>query len=258
MAKTILLIFVGILFIFIFNPPLFIFGQQISPEEIIQSYDELMRGESCQGDFTMIITTASWQRKLELTVFTKGKEKTLIRINSPAKEKGITTLRIKNEMWNYLPAVEKTIKIPPSMMLQPWMGSDFSNDDLVKENSIVDDYYHQIIEETKIDGYDVYVIKSIPKPTAGVTWDKRIFWIRKDGYIPIREEFYAKNNKLIKVLEYSQVKKISDRIIPTRWEMVSKIKNDHRTIIIVNDNVKYNEPINDNIFSLQSLKSNKL
>jgi len=156
-------------------------------------------------------------------------------------------------MWNYLPSVEKVIKIPPSMMLQPWMGSDFANDDLVKESSIVNDYTHKIISEQNIDGHPVCKIELTPKPNAAVIWGKIIYWVRKDDYIPLREEFYNEKMKLIKLLEYSDIGKVSDRIIPRVWRMKSIIKPNHYTIVRLVD-VKYNIPIDESIFTLANLK----
>lgn len=230
-------------------------SQEISAKDIVKRSDDLMRGKSSEGKYTMTIITPNWQRCLKLYVYSKDRDKMFIRILSPAKEKGITTLRVENEMWNYLPSVERTIKIPPSMMLQPWMGSDFANDDLVKESSVVEDYDHKIIAEENIDGKEAWKIELTPKPHAGVVWEKRIMVIRKGDFIPVRDEFYGKGGSLIKILEYSKVKKISDREIPTHWQMTSKIKKFNRTIIEVDEDVVYNKPINDSVFTLQNLKS---
>jgi outer membrane lipoprotein-sorting protein len=232
-----------------------VFSQDLSPREIVKYSDDLMRGDTQEGIYEMTIKTPTWERTLRLYVKSKNRDKMFIRILSPSKEKGTTTLRLKNEMWNYLPQVERTIKIPPSMMLQPWMGSDFANDDLVKESSVVDDYEHALLKKEKIDGEEIYVIVLTPKPKAGVVWNKRIIKIRKKDFIPLRDEFYGKDNKLIKVLNYSKIEKISDRTIPTHWEMISEIKKGHRTVIEVDKKLVYNAPINDNAFSLQSLKN---
>ncbi len=228
-------------------------AENSTARELIKRSDELMRGKSIAGIYSMEINTPRWKRKLSLQVYSLGREKIFIRILSPAKEAGIATLRIKNEMWNYLPSVERVIKIPPSMMLQPWMGSDFANDDLVKESSIVNDYTHKIISEQDIDGHPVCKIELIPKPNAAVIWGKIIYWVRKDDYIPLREEFYNEKMELIKLLEYSDIGKVSDRIIPRTWKMKSIIKPNHYTIVKL-VNVKYNTPIDESIFTLANLK----
>ncbi len=252
MKKALALTFLAF-FLTTFVP--FSFSQTMSAQEIVKRSDDLMRGDTQEGKYVMMIFTPNWERRLELYVYSKGRDKIFIRILSPAKEKDTATLRVGNEMWNYLPQVERTIKIPPSMMLQPWMGSDFANDDLVKESSVVNDYTHEIIEEKTIDGEPVYCVKLTPKPDAAVVWDKRIMWIRKNDFIPVRDEFYGKNDKLIKVLTYSKIKKISDRLIPTRWEMVPERKKGRRTIIEVHESVVYNGSIEETVFSLQNLKN---
>lgn len=226
---------------------------ELTAKEIVKLSDDLMRGDTNQGIYTMQVITPSWQRELKLDVYNKGRNRTLIRILSPAKESGVGTLRIDNEMWNYLPQVEKTIKIPPSLMLQPWMGSDFANDDLVKESSIVDDYTHYIEKTGLIDDRIIYKIVLTPKPDAAVTWGKLVRWIRKDDFMPMREDFYDEHGKPIKVLLYSDFGQISDRAIPKTWTMISKIKPGNSTIIRLID-VVYNEEINDNVFTLQNLK----
>lgn len=226
---------------------------ELSGREIVRRQDDLMRGDTLKGRYIMTVTTPSWQRRLELDVWAQGRDKTFIRILSPAKEAGIGTLRIKENMWNYLPKVERTIKIPPSLMLQPWMGSDFANDDLVKESSIVNDYIHRILTEENIDGNIAYKIELIPRPEAAVIWGRLIFWIRKKDFLPLREEYYSEKGKLIKILEYSAIKKMSDREIPTVWKMTSVTKEGCQTIIEVIDAV-YNQPVSEEIFTLGNLK----
>lgn len=228
-------------------------SEELGGRQIVKNSDDLMRGDTSSGRYIMTVTTPGWTRRLKLDAWSAERDKTFIRILSPAKEEGIGTLRIKENMWNYLPKVERTIKIPPSMMLQPWMGSDFANDDLVKESSIVYDYTHNILAEENINGEMSYKIELIPKPQAPVTWGKIIFWIRKGDFVPLREEFYKEGGKFIKVLEYSQVKRMSDRSIPTIWKMTSMVKEGHFTVIEVVDAV-YNRPIDENIFSLANLK----
>lgn len=229
-------------------------AQELSAQEIVKRADDLLRGNTSQGTYKMTVTTPNWTRTLELSAYSEGKNKTFIRILSPAKEAGITTLRIDNNMWNYLPKVERTIKIPPSMMLQPWMGGDFTNDDLVKESSVVHDYTHKIIAQENFDSQPAYKIELLPKPDAAVTWGKLIFWIRKLDFVPLKEEFYDEHGKLIKVLKYSRIKKMSDRTIPTIWTMKPVTKEGCSTVIEVKD-VIYNQPVNKNVFSLANLKS---
>ncbi|MCA9403337.1 MAG: outer membrane lipoprotein-sorting protein [Candidatus Omnitrophica bacterium] len=221
--------------------------------EIVKKSDDLMRGDTAQGIYIMEITTPSWTRTLELSVFSKGRDRVFIRILSPAKEADTGTLRLDNEMWNFLPRIEKVIKIPPSMMLQSWMGSDFANDDLVKENSIVEDYTHRIVAEETLNGHATYKIELIPKPGAAVIWGRLDYWIRRADFVPIRQDFYDERGRMVKRLDYSDIEQVSDRTVPRTWLMTNLLKDGKSTRIYLKD-VVYNQPIDDNIFTLSNLK----
>lgn len=227
-------------------------ADELTAQEIVKRSDDLIRGNTCRGTYSMTITTPGWQRELTLAAYSTGRERMFIRILSPAKEAGTGTLRVKNEMWNYLPSVEKTIKIPPSMMMQPWMGSDFANDDLVKESDIVRDYTHSIIDEAMFNGHPVAKILLLPKPDAGVIWGSIIRWIRKDDFVPLKEEYYSERGQLVKTLEFSDIEPVSDRVIPRTWRMTSAVKEKHSTVIRLID-VQYDLPVDDGIFTLTNL-----
>jgi outer membrane lipoprotein-sorting protein len=233
------------------------YGQQqvdVSAKEVIRKMDLILRGDSSFGLYQMSITDPDWQRTLTLKAWEKRKShKTLIRILSPPKEEGIVTLKIMLEMWNYLPRVERIIKIPPSMMLQPWMGSDFTNDDLVKASSMVNDYTHKILAEEKLQGHDAYKVELLPKPDAPVVWGKIMAWVRKADSMPLRQEFFNEQGELIRVLVFSAIKEVRGRVIPTHWEMTPIKKKGRKTVMQVLD-LQIDLPIEDSVFSLRNLK----
>jgi outer membrane lipoprotein-sorting protein len=147
-------------------------AQEPDGRELVERVETLLWGKTLQGEFEMTIATPRWQRTLALRAWMERPKRSFIRILAPAKEKGIGSLRIGAEMWNYLPNIERTIKIPPSMMLQPWMGSDFTNDDLVKQSSAVDDYTQRILRTETADGAAAYVVEALPRPDAAVVWGR--------------------------------------------------------------------------------------
>ncbi len=235
------------------STPVIAEAELIDGKEIIRRMDLLMRGDTSSGVYEMTIRDPGWERTLRLRVWEKRKEKkTFIRILSPSKEEGIGTLKIGFEMWNYLPKVEKTIKVPPSMMMQAWMGSDFTNDDLVKESSIVEDYVHRVIREFKIEGFDAYQIEAVPRPDAPVVWDKIFYWVRKGDYVPLRQEFYSEKGELIRVMTFSDIKEMGGRVIPTLWRMRPVKKVGRETTLRVID-VEFDRSIDDEIFTLRNL-----
>ncbi len=230
------------------------YAKKISGQEIIQHIEKLLWGKTSQGRYSMTITTPYWQRTLEMQMWMERPEHTFIRILSPRKEKGIGSLRIKNEMWNYLPKVERTIKVPPSMMLQPWMGSDFTNDDLVKESNVLNDYTHKILDVKDIEGVATYIVEAIPTAKASVVWGKLIYYVRKQDLMPLREEFYSERNELIKVLDFSAVKQMGGRRLPTQWKMRTLRKPGNETLVELKE-VTFNIPIDKAIFSLRNLRA---
>ena len=228
-------------------------AQELSGRDILDRVENLLWGKTMQGEFEMSIATPRWQRTLGLRVWMDRPRRSFIRILTPAKEAGIGSLRIGSEMWNYLPNVERTIKIPPSMMLQPWMGSDFTNDDLVKESSIINDYTHRILPTVPLDGQSVYQIEAIPKPDAAVVWGKIVYWVRSSDFVPLKQEFYSERGDLVRVMTYADVRPMGGRTIPTRWEMRPVAKPGNVTTIVMKE-VAYNRPVAEEIFTQRNLQ----
>ncbi len=225
----------------------------LSPTEIVERAEDLLWGKTASGSFEMTITTPSWSRTLALNVWMDRPTKSFLRITAPAKDAGITSLRIGAEMWNYLPAIERSVKIPPSLMLQPWLGSDFTNDDLVKESSLTTDYTHRLLGEKNLDGNDAWQVEGLPKPNAAVVWGKIVYSIRKSDFVPLKLEYYDERGDLIRALVYSDIRNVNGRTIPTRWEMQPLTKPGKKTTITVKS-IYYDKPIDADIFSLRNLK----
>jgi outer membrane lipoprotein-sorting protein len=228
-------------------------AQDLSAKEIIRKADEKNRGLSSQGSMTMTVVRPDWTRTITMKVWSKSKEYSLVLITAPARDKGQVFLKIKTEMWNWVPSIDKTIKIPPSMMLQPWMGSDFTNDDLVKQSSIVIDYNHKLLGKEKVRGMDCYKIEMIPLPDAAVVWGKVIMWITISGYDQWMAEYYDEDSKLINVSNSYDIRKMGDREIPSRIEMVPRNKKGQKTVMQIED-MKFNTRIDEGFFSQQNMK----
>ncbi len=228
-------------------------AQEPSGRDLVERVDALLWGKTLQGEFEMTIATPRWRRTLELQAWIERPRRSFIRIRAPAKEKGVGSLRIGAEMWNYLPNIERTIKVPPSMMLQPWMGSDFTNDDLVKQSSAVDDYTHRILRTEPADGAAAYVVEALPKPDAAVVWGKILYWVRKADFIPLKEEYYSERGELVRVMTFSEVRPMGGRTIPTRWEMRPSGKPDNQTTIVVKS-ARYDGVVEADIFTQRNLQ----
>lgn len=228
-----------------------LFGQDA--KDIIKKADELMRANSSYSELTMTIVKPDWSRTMGMKAWALEPDYTLIYITEPARDKGSVTLKRKNEVWNWLPSAQKVIKIPPSMMLQSWMGSDFTNDDLVRQSSIVNDYNHNLIGEEKLNGYDCYKIEMLPKPEAGVVWGKVITWIVKEKYLQLKTDYYDEDGTIVKSFNGSEEKKMGGRNIFAHWEMVPFDKPGNKTILDYQE-IKFNIDIDESYFSEQNMK----
>jgi len=243
----------GLFFLLFFSHGQLFAAENISAAKIVSSIESRLWGKTVLGEYEMTITTPYWERTLKMRMWMRRPNKSFVRILSPAKEAGIGSLRVESEMWNYLPKVERVIKVPPSMMLQPWMGSDFSNDDLVKESSMVNDYTHKIVGTEKVDDTEIYRVVSTPKPDAAVVWGSIVYLVRKSDLMPLKQEFIDERGQVIKVLTFSKIRKFGNRLLPSEWEMRPTQKPGNVTRIKVVD-VVFDKPIKNSIFTLRNLR----
>jgi outer membrane lipoprotein-sorting protein len=223
--------------------------------EIIKKVDQLYRSTSSYARMEMEIVTPHWQRTLVLEAWSQGTDRTFILINSPKKESGTATLRIKNEMWNYLPQTAKVIKIPPSMMMGSWMGSDFNNDDLVRETSMLEDYTFKMIEPSQKEP-GVLFIEMIPNENTPVVWGKIILTVRENDYLPVREEYYDEKGKMMRLMEFKDIKQMGGKTIPAVMELTPQNKEGNKTVIRYLK-VDFDIPIREGVFTLRNLKKGR-
>ena len=234
------------------------YSQNLSATDIVKKADDKTRGLSSQGEMTMTMVRTGWQRSLTMKYWSKGTTHAIIYISAPARDKGQVFLKIKNEMWNWQPKIQRMIKIPGSMMMQSWMGSDFTNDDLVKQSSLVTDYNHKLLGSDNVRGMDCYKIEMIPKETATVVWGKLIIWITKSGFHMWKTEYFDEDGILVNTENASDIKKMGDREIPTRMEIIpqEKEKQGQKTILEIT-NMLFNIKIDDGFFTQQNMKQVK-
>lgn len=226
---------------------------QPTAREIVERADRLTRGDTQQGTYEMTIVRPDWERSTTFEFWSEGTEKSFIRVAEPARDRGVAFLKIGREMWNYIPRVNRVIKIPPSMMLQSWMGSDFTNDDLVKESSVVDDYEHSLIGADTLDGSEVWHVELVPKPETAVAWDRVEEWIRKDDYIPLKTVYFNERGEIVRTMLFSGIREMGGRRLPTRYDLIEETRPGRRTILILED-VLFDRPLSDRVFTQQNLR----
>ena len=246
--------YTSLVLISLFGSILSLAAQTMSATEIVKKADEKFNGEK-SGISTMVMTIVrpAWERTVEFKSWTMGRENSLTLITAPAKDEGQTFLKRGQEMWSLNPSINRLIKLPPSMMSQGWMGSDYTNDDILKESSLVNDYTHEIAGEEMIGERLCYKIRMVAKENASVVWGHQFRWIDKKDLLVLKAELYDEDGYLVRTELGSEIKLMGGRNIPTMLELIPADEKGNKTVVIITE-MKFNVPIEESFFSQQNMK----
>ena len=229
-------------------------GQVLSATDIVRKADEKFNGEkSSYTLMSMKVIRPEWQRTIEFKSWTLGRDFAMTLITAPAKEAGQTFLKRTSEMWSWNPSISRLIKLPPSMMSQGWMGSDYTNDDILRESSVVKDYVHEIVGEETIDGRLCYKIKMTARENASIVWGKQIRWIDRKEFLVLRAELYDEDGSLVRTETGSEIKTMDGRTITSKIELSPEEEPGNKTLIEIRE-IKFNIPLEESFFSQQNMK----
>lgn len=228
-----------------------VYGQ--TAKEIIDKADKKMQGNSSKSEMTMRIVRPDWTREVGIKGWALEKEYSLMLITSPARDKGSAFLKRESEIWNWQPSIDRVIKLPPSMMMQSWMGSDFTNDDLVKESSIVKDYTHTLAGDTTLGNREAWKIILIPHENAAVVWGKIEAYISKDDYLQLLFKYYDEDGYLVNTMVMSDIREMGGRIIPTKLVVIPADNPNQQTQIIYKS-IDFDIKLSPSFFSIQNMK----
>jgi outer membrane lipoprotein-sorting protein len=221
--------------------------------KIVSSFDELYKSSASYAVIEMEITTPHWARTLKMKTWSLGMEKMLVKILAPKKERGVGTLKIEDEMWNYLPKTNKVIKVPPSMMMSSWMGSDFTNDDLVREFTFVKDYDFRLIRSAGAHEGLVY-LEARPKPGVPVVWTRVVIAVRESSLLPVWEEYYGERGQLFRRIDFSDIRRFGRREVPAVMELVPANKEGHKTILRYKS-IEFDAAVDPEVMTMRHLRS---
>jgi outer membrane lipoprotein-sorting protein len=222
---------------------------------LVEAAVNYYRGKASIATVDMTIHRPGWERTMTMKAWTKGQKDSIFIIIAPPKDRGNGTLKRGQEMWIYNPKVNRVIKLPPSMMSQAWMGSDFSNNDLAKSDSIIADYTHKITETETHDGKKVYVVKSMPKPEAPVVWGMQKLRIRED-HVFLSQAFYDEDFELVKIMTGHQIQMLGGKLFPKVWKMQKADVKDEYTLLSYKE-LAFKQDLPGRLFTLSSLKASR-
>jgi len=216
---------------------------------LVRDVEQQYHGTSSHALTTMQVRTVNWERTLEMEAWSLGRDYFLVRILEPAKERGVTTLKRDREVWNYLPKVDRTIKVPPSMMGGSWMGSHITNDDLVKASHVDEDYTFRLLEESA----DHWLIECLPRSEAAVVWGKIVYRLRKSPRVPEQIDYYDEGQQRVREIRFADVRKLGDRTVPLKLTVTPLDKPGEQTVLHYRD-LAFGVPLDQGYFNLRSLQ----
>ncbi|TQV78818.1 outer membrane lipoprotein-sorting protein [Exilibacterium tricleocarpae] len=222
-------------------------------DELIRHMDKLWRGNTSAAVMTMTVNTRRYQRTMTMEAWSRGKDYSLVVVRKPIKDKDVATLKVEENIWNYLPKINRVTKIPASMMSGSWMGSHFTNDDLVKESTFEDDYASSITFEGERGGQAIYEITAIPNPDAAVVWGKVIINFEQTSLAPLQALYFDEEGLLVRTMTFDQAREIDGRLTPMRMRLQPEDKPEESTTIIY-EKIDFDVPLEASFFSLQNLK----
>jgi len=229
-------------------------AQDLTATELVKKADEKFNGEkSSYSLMSMTIIRPGWQRTIEFKNWTLGRDFALSLITAPAREAGQSFLKRGSEMWSWNPSINRLIKLPPSMMSQGWMGSDYTNDDILKESSVVNDYTHEFAGEEDLDGRLCYKIMMTAREDASIVWGKQIRWIDKKDFLVLKAELYDEDGYLVRTETGSDIKIMDGRTITSKIELIPVEEPQNTTFIEIRE-MKFNIPVEESYFSQQNMK----
>jgi outer membrane lipoprotein-sorting protein len=204
-------------------------GQPAAPslDEVTRRLDDLYRSSGSMARVEMTAVTPRQSRTLRMRIWTRGEHRALIVIESPSREAGTATLRRDRNLWNYLPRISRTIRVPPSMMLSSWMGSDLTNDDLTQSSSYRNDFNGRIVGRSQSPSG--WLIRYDAREGVVGLWRRIEFVVSDDGSLPIESRFFDRRMRLARTMRYEDVREMDGRRIPTRTVIVPHDREGHRT-----------------------------
>lgn len=226
------------------------------PLAIVQKAEDKLKGEQSYAEMSMTIVRPNWNRTIKMKSWSRGTDYSLILITQPARDKGTVFLKKRKEVYNWIPSIERQIKLPPSMMNQSWMGSDFSNKDVARSAEIIDQYHHSLVSTESSEGHKVYVIQSIPKEDAPVVWGKEVLHIR-DDYVMLQHTFYDQDMQPVKRMKTSKVGMMGGRMVAIHERMAKlETPNEYTEITIIK--AKFDIKVPESMFTLSNLRNPRL
>lgn len=219
--------------------------------DVVKHLDDLYRSKSSIGTFTMEVKTKNYERTMTMEQWSIGQDEALIVIRKPEREAGTATLRTEQGLWNYAPRADRLIRIPSGLLSESWMGSHFTNDDLMRESSYDDDF-DTTMSWVDEGGRRLLQLSMVPKPDAAVVFTKIVFLLTGEGWLPVRADYYDEGD-VVRRMHFKDVKTYSGRKMPSVMEVIPEDKKGEFTRVRY-DAMEFDVPVDRSLFTPRGVK----
>lgn len=228
------------------------FTTGLTAEQILKKAEQKLMASTVEATMDVTIKRPKWTKTMSLKTWSKGTDYAMAYILGPEKDKGTVYLKSQNEVYNYLPKIKKTVKLPATLLAQNWMGSDLSTDDLVKMSNYLQDYNASLSGSETVSGRSCYKITLTPKSTADVIWGKLVVCIDKTDYIQLKTVFYDEDLEVVNTLIGSGIKNFGGKNLASKFVMTPSGKSGENTTLVYK-NVSFNTPIAASFFTKSNM-----
>ena len=220
-------------------------------KDLLAQFDEMYESSGTVSQVEIKIIKPKKTRTLRLRMWGKGMDNALIVVDAPTRDAGTATLKVGNNLWNYLPKISRTIRVPPSMMMGSWMGTDLTNDDLVRESSYEKDYTSELIgPSTDPPGWKV---RLDARPDVPGLWNRVEIVFSYDDELPVQAQYFDRKDRLSRTMRLEEIKEISGRRVPTFMTVIPEREEGQRTELRYLQ-VEFDVELAESMFSLSQLE----
>lgn len=224
--------------------------------QLVTRTERVMDGKSSVSVMKMNIKTPSFERTVKMKTWSKGRDFALIRVlEGGARDTGMMTLKREKQLWNYLPQAGRVMKLPSGMMGDSWMGSDFTNDDLVKGSSLASDFDSRVDKTGEHDGRKVWFITLVPRASSTAVWSRVEMVLDRESCLPLEQRFFDEDNQLARRMTFSDLKKVGWRTYPMKFTVQPSEAG--RQTSITYESIELDGDVPDDTFSLRRLQSGR-
>lgn len=225
----------------------------ITGEQILKNVDnnEVFKTIKYTGVMTIVKGSRRDPKIKTFQAVAHGRNKAFIKFTNPG-DRGTKYLKLGDELWVKGTYAERADKISGHLLRESMMGSDFSYEDAMENDKLVEQYDAKLLGEETVESRLCYKLELTAK-VKKISYPRRMLWVDKERFITLKAQFFALSGMLLKEMVVLKVKKINNRYFPVKLKMINKQRGNSYTLFEM-ESIILDEPVSDSIFTKQQLE----